>query len=438
MLSFLIPFTIISILILLNGLFVAAEFSVVTVQKPRITKQAEKGSGIAKQILEVISTPKKMNRFFTVAQVGITIVSLALGMYGEHKLADSIIHFFEQYQLDFISDAGAHTISIVLAVGFLTYIHVVIGEMIPKSLALQSPEKTLSSLYRLMWLFEKIAFPLIWVMDSLGIMISRLFGLTDQAAEERMHTSQEIEYLSEESLESGLLDKNEKLLIENILDLEERDVSQAMTPRNNLNTLSSEMSFSEVYEFITNTNNTRYPVYVQNIDNIFGILHLKDFTRFISDKFDSEKFDVKKILQPVIFVPETLPLSTMLNRFRRESFHIAVVFNEYGGTAGVISLEDIIEEVVGEIKDEFDEEIDPIEEISKTKLRVRGDVILEELEQLYDLVFDYDYVNTIGGFMMAQLGRMPKINDVVNYRNTSITVEKIKGFAVISVIIEIK
>jgi CBS domain containing-hemolysin-like protein len=179
-------------------------------------------------------------------------------------------------------------------------------------------------------------------------------------------------------------------------------------------------------------------VYVQNIDNIFGILHLKDFTRFISDNFDPDKFDIKKILQPVIFVPETLSLSTMLNRFRGESFHIAVVFNEFGGTAGVISLEDIIEEVVGEIQDEFDEEIDPIEEISKTKLRVRGDVILEELEQLYDLAFDYDAVNTIGGFVMAQLGRMPKINDVIEYRNTIITVEKLKGFAVISVTIEIK
>ncbi len=437
MINFLIPFSIISILILLNGLFVAAEFSVVSIQKPRMTKLAEEGSGVAKQVLEVISTPQKLNHFFTVAQVGITLVSLALGMYGEHTLADALINLFEKLEWGFIGEAGAHSISIILAVGFLTYLHVVIGEMVPKSLALQSPEKTLFALYRSMWIFERLAFPLIWVMDALGNLLSRLFGLTDQGDEERLHTSQEIEYLSEESFASGLLDQQERLLIENIIDLEDRDVSMAMTPRNNTNSVSIEMSFSEIYEFIKNSNNTRYPVYIQNIDNIFGILYLKDFTRFIINNEEKGEFDIKKIVQPVIFVPETLPLSDMLNRFRSENFHIAVVFNEYGGTAGVISLEDIIEEVVGEIQDEFDKEIDPIEEISKTKLRVRGDVILEELEQLYDLSFDNDDVHTIGGFVMAKLGRMPKENDLIRYENILIKVEKLDGLAVNSVLIEI-
>lgn len=437
MLSFLIPFSIISILILLNGLFVAAEFSVVSVQKPRIIKKAEEGSGTAKQILEIISEPPKMNRFFTVAQVGITIVSLALGMYGEHKLAESLIHAFENLGWDFISEAGIHTLSIILAVAFLTYLHVVIGEMIPKSLALQTPEKTLFALFRIMWIFERIAYPLIWIMDSLGNFISRLIGLTDQSMGERLHTSEEIEYLSEESLVGGYLDEQEQLLIENIIDLEERDVAQAMTPRNNMNSLSIEMSFNEVYEFIKNTSNTRYPVYIQNIDNIFGILHLKDFTRFLITCEDPDRFDIKKIVQPVVFVPETLPLSEMLDRFRRENFHMAVVFNEFGGTAGVISLEDIIEEVVGEIKDEFDEEADPIEELTMKQLRVRGDVILEELEQLYDLKFDYNEVNTIAGFVMAQLGHMPKKNDTVNFKNLKLTVEEVDGFAICSVLIEI-
>jgi CBS domain containing-hemolysin-like protein len=402
-----------------------------------MTKLAEEGSGVAKEILEIISTPQKLNRFFTVAQVGITLVSLALGMYGEHTLADALINLFEKLEWGLIGEAGAHSISIVLAVGFLTYLHVVIGEMVPKSLALQSPEKTIFSLYRIMWVFEKLAYPLIWVMNSLGNLLSRLFGLTDLDSEERLHTSQEIEYLTEESFAGGLLDQQERLLIENIIDLEDRDVSMAMTPRNNMNSLSIEMSFTEIYEFIRNTNNTRYPVFIQNIDNIFGILYLKDFTRFIINNEDKSEFDIKKIVQPVIFVPETLPLSDMLNRFRSENFHIAIVFNEYGGTAGVISLEDIIEEVVGEIQDEFDKEIDPIEEISKTKLRVRGDVILEELEQLYDLRFDYDEVNTIGGFVMARLGRMPKENDLIKYKNISIKVEKLDGLAVNSVLIEI-
>lgn len=438
MLSFLIPFSIISILILLNALFVAAEFSVVSVKKTRITKLAEEGSAQAKSILEIISSPKKINRFFTVAQVGITLVSLALGMYGEHTLAEAIVHFFEKNDIQNISTEVIHTISIVSAVGFLTYIHVVIGEMIPKSLALQTPEKTLFALYRLMWVFEKIAFPLIWVMDSLGNVLSKLFGLSDQNTDERLYTSEEIEYLSEESLEGGFLDVQEQLLIENIIDLDDRDVSDAMTTRKNMNSISFESSFEEIYEFIKNTNNTRYPVYIQNIDNIFGILHLKDFSRFLTDNEDTSNFDVKKIVQKVNFVPETLPLSSLLNRFRSENFHIAIVFNEYGGTAGIITLEDIIEEVVGEIQDEFDEETDPIEELSNNRLRVRGDVILEELEQLYNLKFEYNAVNTIGGFVMARLDRMPKENDIVKHNNFTIKVEKLNGFAVNSVLIEIK
>ena len=437
MLSFLIPFTIISVLIILNGIFVAAEFSIVSIQKPRITKQADDGSKLAKQILEIISDSHKINRFFTVAQVGITLVSLALGMYGEHKLADAFINLFGKLDWNLIGEAEAHAISIVLAVGFLTYLHVVIGEMVPKSLALQTPEKTLFALYRIMWVFERIAYPLIWIMNTLGNLLSKLFGLTEQNDEERLHTSEEIEYLTEESFESGLLDKQEMLLIENILDLEDRDVSHAMTPRNKMNSISFEMSFSEVYDFIKNSNNTRFPVYIQNIDNIFGILHLKDFTRFIIDNDDKDNFDIKKIVQPVIFVPETLSLSDMLTRFRNENFYIAVVFNEYGGTAGLISLEDLIEEVVGEIQDEFDKEIAPIEEISQTKLRVRGDVILEELEQLYNLKFEHDAINTIGGFVMARLGRMPKENDIIIYKNIVIRVEKLIGFAVNSVLIEI-
>jgi CBS domain containing-hemolysin-like protein len=225
----LVPIAIISILILLNGIFVAAEFAIVAVPRTRISQLADDGNRAAVRIMKILIEPALQNRYIATAQVGITIVSLGLGMYGEHQVAEWLLHFFEGFGT--LAEPLAHTLSTILSVAFLTYLHVVLGEMIPKSLALQAAEPTALRLAQPMNVLEKIFLPVVFVLNGIGDWIVRLVGIPPADDEERLFTPEELEYIVEESREGGLIEESEQLFIENILDLQERTVEQVMTPR---------------------------------------------------------------------------------------------------------------------------------------------------------------------------------------------------------------
>ena len=430
--EFLVPIIIIFVLILINGLFVAAEFSIVAVPRTRIAQLAEDGIGAAQRTLKILLEPVLQNRYIGTAQVGITVVSLGLGAYGEHQIADWFIVLFEG--LGNFAEPVAHTLSTAIAVGLLTYLHVVIGEMIPKTFALQTSETTVLSLSGPMQFFEIIFFPVVWVLNILGNGIVRLMGVPPVDSADRLFTQEELEYIVEESSEGGMLDASEQLFIENIFDLPERTIEQVMTPRTQIIGVSANADAETILRRICETRKSRYPVYEKNLDQIIGILHIKDFARYMAGK-QNEDLDLREITRPVAFVPENLVLDRMLLRFQRESIQLAVVIDEYGGTAGVVSLEDLVEEVVGEIQDEFDREILPIEEIEDGVLRVRGDLILDELDQHYELDFDDTEAYTVGGLVMELLGRMPQPKDQVTYNRVTIEVESTDRLAVQSVLI---
>ena len=240
--AYLIPALILMILIILNGIFVAAEFAIVATAKTRIKQFAEDGSSTAGNVLRILDDPDLQNRYITTAQVGITIVSLGLGMYGESVLAEWILDFM--HPIIELDETTAHTIALILAVGLLTYLHVVIGEMIPKSLALQSAEATSMALYQPMNWLEKLFFPLVWFLNIMGNWVIRLLKIPPPDVSDRLHTSEELEYIVGESSQSGLIDPSELLFIENILDLEERSVEQAMTPRNRIHSTPIVTAFS--------------------------------------------------------------------------------------------------------------------------------------------------------------------------------------------------
>lgn len=428
----LIPLAVMTILIVINGLFVAAEFSIVAVPRTRIAQLAEEGVGAAQRTLKILLEPILQNRYIGTAQVGITIVSLGLGAYGEHQLAEWFVVLFED--LGHLAEPLAHTLSTTIAVGLLTYLHVVIGEMIPKTLALQSAETTVLALSGPMMLFEIVFFPVVWFLNILGNGIVRLMGIPPVDTSDRLFTPEELEYIVEESSEGGMLDESEQLFIENIFDLAERTVEQVMTPRTQIIGISAKADIETIQRRICETRKSRYPVYEDDLDQIVGILHIKDFARFMAGRH-AEPLDVREIARPVAFVPENLVLDRMLLRFQRESIQMAVVIDEYGGTAGVVSLEDLVEEVVGEIQDEFDREILPIEEIDDGVLRVRGDLILDELDQHYEIEFEGTEAYTVGGLVMELLGRMPQPKDTVTYNRVSFEVESTDRLAVQSVII---
>jgi CBS domain containing-hemolysin-like protein len=382
--------------------------------------------------LKQIEDPIRQNQYITTAQVGITIVSLGLGMYGEHVLAEWLL--VPLHNLGGLASPAAHTISTVLSVGILTYLHVVIGEMIPKSLALEAAESTAFYLSQPMNLAEKIFYPFVVLLNWLSLWFTRILGIPPRKAEERLFTPDELEFIVEESFEGGLLAPSDQLFIENILDLEERTAEQVMTPRNKIDGIPVSADSQSVMQIICNTTKTRYPVFQDTSDKITGIFHIKDLARF-QVKNSNELLNLQDLIRPTIYIPEHFPLDELLIRFRKENHQIAIVLDEFGGTAGIITLEDLLEEVVGEIQDEYDEEILPIEELPGNVLRVQGEVILEELDQHYDLAWETPDANTIGGLVTSLLGHIPHPNETITYKGVNIVVESIEGLYIKSLLL---
>ena len=448
--EYLIPIVIIMLLIIVNGVFVAAEFAIASVPHTRVTQMAESGSKSARRVLETLRTPDLLNRYISTAQVGITLASLGLGMYGEQTLA----HWLEEPLASFgLGATATHLVAAAIAVGFLTYLHVVLGEMIPKSLALQSAARTAIALARMMTWMERLFLPMTLVLNALGDWILRLVGVPPASENARLVTSAELAYIVEESSEGGLLDEQEQLYIENILDFHDRNVGQVMTPRTRIEAIPLDADQQTALDIICEHRYSRYPVYDGDIDRIVGVLHIKDFARYLtgtnervesrSDAPDApseeEPFHLRHVLRPnPPHVPESKRLEAMLEEFRDAHTQVAVVIDEYGSTAGLVTLEDLVEEVVGEIQDEFDdEELAPWEELGDNRLRVRGDLLLDEVNQHYEVDLHHENAETVGGLMMAELGHIAEVGETVTYDDIVFRVESMEEMAIRLAILEL-
>lgn len=423
-----IPVGVISLLILFNGIFVAAEFALIAAPPTRLIQRAEGGSRLAEQILAVLSDTNRQNRYLATAQIGITVVSLGLGMYGEHILADWLYHALEKHTV--LAEQLAHTVATIVAVALLTYLHVVLGEMVAKSLALHYAESTALRLILPMTIIQRIFNPVISLLNGLGNAVTRLIGVPPAEQMSRLFSPEELEIIVEESYEGGLIESSQQLFIENIFDLRDRTVGQVMTPRTRIVGISVEQSEEEVLQTICEMAHSRYPIYEGDLEQIIGLLHIKDLSRH--RLHPEEDFDLRAFAQrrPVAYVPMSLPLSQMLARFRTEHISLAVIVDEFGGTAGIVTLEDLIEEVVGEIQDEFDMEDLPFEQIDPHQLRVKGSLLLAELNQHFDLKLEYPDIYTVGGLIMSVLGRIPEAGDEAEKDGLIFTVEAVEGRAV--------
>lgn len=435
--TYLIPIAIITVLILVNGIFVAAEFALAASQHTRMAQMVESGSNSARSVLKILRSPRLINQYLSTAQIGITIATLGLGMYGEHTIAHWIEEAFPH--VSWLGEAAIHTVSIFLAVFIITYLHVVIGEMVPKSLALQKPNESAVRLNGVMTFFDRLFLPLSIVLNGVSDAFLRMVGVPPMDVASRLISSEELEFIVAESSEEGLLAPSEQLFMENILDFQERHVGQVMTPRTRLVGIAMNATLSEVLDIVGESRFSRYPVYEDDMDHVQGIMHIKDISRFhVDEAISNDKFSVEKAMRPVVFVPESVSLGQMLGQFQRERMQVAMVVDEYGGVAGMVAMEDLVEELVGEIQDGHEQEIVPFKKLEDGRLRVRGDLLLDELEQHFELDLDDDVADTIGGFVMAQLGRVPKLGDSVDHENVHFEVESVDGFAVGTVLIDLQ
>ncbi len=435
--SLLIAIVIIMILVLLNGFFVAAEFAIIGVRPTQLEQIIAEGNGRARRVLKVLESRSEQDSYIATAQLGITLASLGLAMYGEPQIA----HFVEPYlaRLWFQpSEELVASLGYYIAIGLLTYLHVVFGEMVPKTLALTEAVKMslwLSQPMNLM--YRWILYYPVRILNRIGIALLHLFRVPPAEGHARVLSPEEIELLVAESAEGGLLKEGEQEMIQNILDFSERVVEQVMTPRRKVEAIPRDISYDDLLELVVNSNHSRFPVYEGDRDHIVGILHLKDL---VHHTLRSEgPFDIDLLLRrEVPAVPEDYPVERLLAAFKRDKLHMAIVLDEFGGMAGVVTLEDLVEEVVGEVRDEFDLEKEPYVEIAPGVVEAAGNYLVDDFEEgFWGEEAELPDVETVGGLVVAKLGRPPQVGDEVIYNDwVKMKVLAVDGRAVARVHIE--
>jgi len=424
--TLLISFGIIALLILINGLFVAAEFSIIGVRPTRMEQLAAQGNSTARWLENILSDARHTNRYLAVAQLGVTLASLGLGMYAEPAIA----HLIENPLHDWFGLQGAivHTISFIVALGLITYLHIVLGEMVPKSLALWSAERTALMLAAPMRITGKIFSIPVTVLNRIGMWVLTLLRIPPPEETSRLYGLDELELIVAESYEEGLLQEQEEELMLSILHFAEAGVEQVMVPRPLMAAIPTNISQEEMMRLIADIPHSRFPVYGENLDDIVGMVHIKDLIR---QQVHGQPFDLKAILRSVTFVPETLPVKTLLTQLQQQHSQMAIIMDEHGGTLGLVTIEDLLEEVVGEVRDEFDTgEEDPIYQIGPGHLVALGTAQLADLAECVPLPKIEHDVHTVGGLIWAQLGRRPAVGDEVQLGHITLRVEEMKGLTI--------
>jgi CBS domain containing-hemolysin-like protein len=411
-------------LILLNGLFVAAEFAIVGAPRLAIERRARAGQRVARIVHRILGDPREQDRFIATAQLGITFASLGLGMYGEHVVATWIAGLLEAWGPG--RWIAAHAVATVLSVAVLTYFHIVVGEMVPKSLALQRAERTVIWITPPMLGAKALFYPLVIGLNAVGNAVLSLVGVDRQrATHERYYTPQELELVVRESHEAGALPADSARLLHEIFEFGDLTAEQVMAPRVRVTGIPIGSDPKTMEEMLRTSPHTRYPVYDGHLDQVLGMVHIKDLLRLILKG---------EVLQPgharaMPTVPETARLDTVLSVMRRERAQMALVVDEYGGMAGVVTLQDLFEEVVGRVDDGGAAPADSYVDATG-RVRVPGTARLDEVGERLTVTLRHEDVDSVSGLVLTLLGRPPRIGDTVRYAGLLFEVTAVHGLGV--------
>ncbi|MBX3184563.1 MAG: HlyC/CorC family transporter [Polyangiaceae bacterium] len=412
---------IIALLVLLNGIFVAAEFAIIGVPRSSIERRAAEGSTRAKAVLAILRDPTKQDQYIATAQLGITFASLGLGMYGEHAVAVAIAPYLERIGLGhWIS---VHGVASVLAIGLCTYVHIVIGEMVPKALALGRAEQSVLLLSTPMRWFKALMYLFVVSLNKLGALLLRAVGVRRQGGL-RHHTAAELRFIVEESVEQGELEEEAGDVLIELFEFGTRTAVEVMVPRVRVTGIPLGASPDVLRERLQGKQHTRYPVYKEGLDEIVGMVLIRDLLAALHEGARLSEDRVR----PVPFLPETARLGTVLSMMRREKTQLAVVMDEHGGTAGIITMEDLFEEVVGEI-DDGRSGPDPVV-VVEGGLRALGIARLDEVGDEADADLSHPEVDTVSGLILALLNRPAEVGDAVSYQGFRFVVLSVDGLGV--------
>lgn len=416
------------ILLLANAFFVAAEFAIVKVRGARIDDLARRGSPLANVARRIIHN---LDASLAAAQLGITFASLGLGWVGEPAVAQILEPVL--YLSGIVSHEAVHGISFAVAFAIITFVHIIVGEQMPKFLGIRKPQEVALWTSLPFLLFSWFFYPVLWLLNVCANGFLRLFGVHDVKTQELAHSEEELRMILSESQRHGALSAGKVNLLENVLDMAGRTVMEIMSPRPDVDCLSLNKPWKENLETIYRTGHTRYPLCETDIDHVIGIVHIKDiFLQKIEIKTSA---DLLKIKREVLFVPESRPVEALQQDFQQRRIHLAVIIDEYGSTSGIVTLEDVLEELVGEIQDEFDSEPPKLEQTAEGAV-VDGQTPLSEVTEALGLEqVEVKETHTIGGYVNSQLGRIGRIGDTVELDGHIVKVLEMSGRRIMRVLI---
>jgi CBS domain containing-hemolysin-like protein len=405
-----------------NGFFVAAEYSLVTVRRTRLQELDAQGSRAARRVLRLLDSPP---RFISSIQLGVTLSSLALGAIGEPVVSQLL-----KRPLDLLPSSWhtgvADTISVILAFTILTYFHVVMGEIVPKSFTLGHPERVALLSAGPVSVFHAIFRPFIWVLVRSSAAVLRWVGVTPATGVALVHSEEELKMLVTASREKGVLEEDEQEMLHKVFEFADKDAVDVMVPRPDVVAVPVDMPVPDMLRLVLAHPFTRYPVYEGDLDDIVGVLHVRDLFSALHER-GLQNIDVRSVLREAIMVPETKPLDELLAEFQRTSNHLAIVVDEYGSVEGLVTLEDLLEEIVGEIGDEFDLPDAGVRRLGRGRVRIGGSFPIDDFNERFGKHLPEDDYHTVGGFVFGELGRVPKVGDVVTFDEARFEVSDTDG-----------
>ena len=427
----LIEIALIFVIIAWNAFFVSAEYAFVAVRRTRIDELVEEGSKSAKRVRRLLDDPA---RFISAFQVAITLSSLALGAVGEPAVSRVFEELFGN--IGMLGDGAVVVISVILAFAIISALHVVLGEIVPKTLTLSRAESVALAVVLPVTIFMWLFWPFIWVLRGMSEALIRLMGLESPSEMRLVHSEEELKLLISASHEEGVLEAEERQLLYKVFDFAETEARQVMVPRPDVVALQVDLTPDEAIEQTLNAPYTRYPVYRETLDDLVGVVHIRHL--FGARLQQSDATTLEAFVRPVPIVPETKKLDELLAEFRRTNTHMAIVVDEYGSTVGIATLEDVLEEIVGEINDEFDLPDRELIRLAPDRIRIEASFPIEDFNERFggDLP-DEDYTS-VGGFLFGELGRPARPGDVVSHRNFRFTVREVDGPRIRVVDVELK
>jgi len=418
------------VFVLANGFFVAAEFSLVKVRPTQLAELLARGSTRAKMTRRVM---KRLDAYLAAAQVGITFASLALGWIGEPAFANLLMPLL--VRLGAFAVPVAHSISITISFVLISALHIVFGEQVPKFLAIEKSMATALWTSHLLHGFYLVTYPAIWLLRTTTNAALRMFGIRVSPTEGAVHSVDELRIILAGSEKAGILSEENREIIEGVFQFSKRTARQIMVPRTDVVVLSTTMSIEENLETIRTSRHTRYPLCEGTLDQTIGLIHVKDL---LLAQLRGPGKTLEDLKREILFVPENSTVESLLSQFIEHKTHMAVVLDEYGGASGIVSLENITEELFGQIQDEFDRERPEIEPLGNGKYRVRGDYLIEDLADRLKIDLGEPEEETVGGYVAARLGREVVPGDRVELGDLTITVIEAERFRVRWVAVQTK